>query len=389
MKRKAALLALSLCFIGMTSGCGGNGENAAYITTTAETELQTTETSTITETSPQITENTVTETEPQTAETTTVTETGTQTEADTAVSETVRELAETEKIPVEVLFTYKDIYLYSFWCDYLPQDKKPPTNGKILLIENDEQLAFAEDRYGLAVPEDLPKSDEWWYNKSVADAFQDMKSNYPLDKYSYAVCYDETHCGGYYLHADRLVKIFDELYFGMDGESYSPSEDEEYPAVEGGFCHMAALTKCTFGNSEFTNVIFPDKNDPKQDIDYGYSIVYDAGTEELYNEVGGDVIYISSREEYEDFLKKYEKYLYTDRLLPADTDFEKVTAAICFYVEEYKYPYINFNSITVSDGTVNIDYTQGTVNLSEKLTQPVTCMIYVTVPKRFLRKSAA
>lgn len=383
MKRKTALLALSLCFIGMTSGCGENGENAVTDTTT------TAETSTATETTPQTTETTVTETEPQTTEatlqtpeTTTVTEASTQTEADTTVSETVQELAETEEIPVEVLFTYKDIYLYSFWCDYLSQDKKPP-NGRVLLIENDEQLAFAEDRYGLDLPEDLPQSDEWWYNKSVADAFQDIKANYPLDEYSYAVCYDETHCGGYYLHADRLVKIFDELYFGMDGESYSPSGDEEYPAVMGGFCHMAALPKGTFDGSGFSNVIFPDKNDPKQDIDYDYRIVYDAGTEELYSEVGGDIIYISSREEYEDFLKKYEKYLYTDRLLPADTDFEKVTAAICFYVEEYKYPYINFNSITVSDGTVNIDYTHG-INDSEKLPQPVTCMIYVTVPKRFL-----
>lgn len=379
MKRKAALLALSLCFIGMTSGCGGNGENAAYITTTAETELQTTETSTITETSPQITE-----TEPQTAETTTVTETGTQTEADTAVSETVRELAETEKIPVEVLFTYKDIYLYSFWCDYLPQDKKPPTNGKILLIENDEQLAFAEDRYGLDLPEEFRNKYGWEYNVGVSDAFQDMKASYPPDEYSYAVCYDETHSGGYNLHADKLVKIGGELYFGMDEESYTPPMYEAQPAVMGGFCHMAALPKGTFDSSGFTNVIFPDKNDIEQDIDYDYRIVYDAGTEELYSEVGGDIIYISSREEYEDFLKKYEKYLYTDRLLPADTDFEKVTAAICFYVEEYKYPYINFNSITVSDGTVNIDYTQGTVNLSEKLTQPITCMVYVTVPKRFL-----
>lgn len=380
MKRKAVLLALSLCFLSMTSGCGETIENEVTDITT------TTETSTATETTPQTTETPeVTETEPQTTETTaaTVTEASTQTESDTAVSETVGELAETEEIPVEVLFTHKDIYLYSFFCDYLSQDKKPP-DGRILLIENDEQLAFAEDRYGLAVPEDLPQSDEWWYNKSVADAFQDIKANYPLDEYSYAVCYDETHCGGYYLHADRLVKIFDELYFGMDGESYSPSGDEEYPAVMGGFCHMAALPKGTFDGSGFSNVIFPDKNDPKQDIDYDYRIVYDAGTEELYSEVGGDIIYISSREEYEDFLKKYEKYLYTDRLLPADTDFEKVTAAICFYVEEYKYPYINFNSITVSDGTVNIDYTQGTVNLSEKLTQPITCMVYVTVPKRFL-----
>lgn len=382
MKRKAALLALSLCFIGMTSGCGGNNENAADITTAAET-------STATETTPQTTETTVTETEPQTAETTTqtpetttVTENTTQTEADTAVSETVGELAETEKIPVEVLFTDKDIYIYSFFCDYLSQDKKPP-DGRILLIENDEQLAFAEDRYGLAVPEDLPKSDEWWYNKSVADAFQDIKANYPLDEYSYAVCYDETHSGGYYLHADKLVKIGGELYFGMDEESHTPPMYEEQPAVEGGFCHMAALPKGTFDGSEFTNVIFPDSNDFEQDIDYRYGFVYDAGTAELYNEVGGDVIYIASAKGYEEFLNKYEKYLTTDKPLPVDIDFEKVTVAVCFYVEEYQYQYIHFNGVTVSGGKVNIDFTQGT-NGSEKLPQPVTRMIYVTVPKRFL-----
>lgn len=253
----------------------------------------------------------------------------------------------------------------------------------MLLIENDEQLAFAEDRYGLELPDEFRNKYGWEYNVGVSDAFQDMKANYPPDEYSYAVCYDETNCGGYYLHADRLVKIGGELYFGMDEESYTPPMYEAQPAVMGGFCHMAALPKGTFDGSEFTNVIFPDKNDLEQDIDYDYRIVCDAGTAELYNEVGGDVIYISSREEYEDFLKKYEKYLYTDRLLPSDTDFEKVTAAICFYVEEYKYPFITFNSITVCGGTVDIDYTQGT-NLSEKLPQPVTRMIYVTVPKRFL-----
>lgn len=185
MKRKTALLALSLCFIGMTSGCGENGENAVTDTTT------TAETSTATETTPQTTETTVTETEPQTAETTaiteatlqtpettTVTENTTQTESDTAVSETVGELAETEEIPVEVLFADKDIYLYSFWCDYLSQDKKPP-DGRILLIENDEQLAFAEDRYGLAIPEELRNRYGMENNVSVADAFQNMKAYYP------------------------------------------------------------------------------------------------------------------------------------------------------------------------------------------------------------------
>lgn len=54
----------------------------------------------------------------------------------------------------------------------------------MLLIENDEQLAFAEDRYGLELPDEFRNKYGWEYNVGVSDAFQDMKANYPPDEYA-------------------------------------------------------------------------------------------------------------------------------------------------------------------------------------------------------------
>lgn len=282
----------------------------------------------------------------------------------------------------EEIFTDKDIYINSFNSDYLSQDKKPP--DEMLFIETDEQLSFAEDRYGLAVPDDLPKSDEWRYNRKVADAFQTMKASYPISDYSYAVCYNELNCGGYYLHADRLVRKGTLLYFGMDENSYSPGEWDMVPQVMGGFCHMAAIPKNLFGNTVFENVIYPDRNDLMQDINYSFGVRFDIGTQKLYDAFGGDVILIDSQKEYDDFLEQAQKYV-TDGKLSLNTDFEKCSAAVCFFTNEYKYPSFFNNGVIVSDGKVAFDYVlKADPGNTEKNPKLRTCMVYAFIPKRFL-----
>ncbi|MGN1101615.1 MAG: hypothetical protein ACI4RG_05435, partial [Huintestinicola sp.] len=253
MKRKAVCLVLSLNFLLMAAGCD-HAENEAVPEVTSAPEAS----SAIIETTHD------TETISQTS---TVTENTTLTEANVSESRTENsETAEEISYPEEI-FTEEDIYIYSFECGYLSQDKKPPNT--ILFIETDEQLSYAEDRYGLAVPTDIP----WWYETCMADAFQEMKASYPLSDYSYAVCYDEVNCGGYYLHADKLIKEGDLLYFGMDDESYTPDEAEPHPQVEGGFCHMAAFPKELFKGDVFSNAVYPDKNDITQDINYSFELM--------------------------------------------------------------------------------------------------------------------
>ncbi|MCI7767266.1 MAG: hypothetical protein MSJ26_04700 [Oscillospiraceae bacterium] len=383
MKRKAVCAVLSFNFLLMAAGCDiAKNEPVPMETSAPEAS------SPITEKIPD------TETISQTI---TVTETTSVTEAppETAVSESEPENSETtieESIPEEI-FTEEDIFIYSFDCGYISQDNKPP-NG-ILVIETDEQLSFAEDRYGLAVPADLPKSDEWWYDKEIAEAFQEMKADYPLSKYSYAVCYDEVNCGGYYLHADKLIKKGDLLYFGMDNESYTPSYDELTPQVEGGFCHMAAFPKSLFEDMVFSNAVYPDKNELTQDINYLFRLEYDIADKSLFDAYGGDVFLIESQEEYEEFVKQTEQYLtgnirtekYTtgSERINLPMDFEKVTAAVCFFTNEYKHISFHNNGVIISEGKVSFDYNIEADSYDDtKKPKPMTCMIYAAIPKRFL-----
>lgn len=384
MKRRAVLLALYLGFMVIAAGCntaGGDITTSSDIAVYSNTSADFSENGTDSEVASFSETSSVTEvsekemTSETNAETTDIFETTASefiTEADTAPE---------DDVPEEI-FTDKDIYINSFNSDYLSQDKKPP--DEMLFIETDEQLSFAEDRYGLAVPDDLPKSDEWRYNRKVADAFQAMKASYPISDYSYAVCYDELNCGGYYLHADRLVRKGTLLYFGMDENSYSPGEWDMVPQAMGGFCHMAAIPKNLFGYTVFENVVYPDRNDLMQDINYSFGVRFDIGTQKLYDAFGGDVILIDSQNEYDDFLERAEKYV-TDGKLFFNTDFEKCSAAVCFFTNEYKYPSFYNNGIIVSDGKVTFDYVlKADPDNTEKKPKLRTCMVYAFIPKRFL-----
>ncbi|MGN0637954.1 MAG: hypothetical protein ACI4J0_06250 [Huintestinicola sp.] len=383
MKRKAVCLALSLNFLLMAAGCNyAENEAVSEDTSAPGTSSPITETSHDTETISQT--STVTES-------TSLTEASSEAdvaEIKTEISETAEEISDTVEVNSETaeeisypeeIYTENEIYIYSFECGYLSQDKKPP--NKILFIETDEQLSFAEDRYGLAVPTDMP----WWYDTGVADAFQEMKASYPLSDHSYAVCYDEVSCGGYYLHADKLIKKGELLYFGMDDKSYTPSYEEEYPDVESGFCHMAAFPKDLFKGDVFSNAVYPDKNELTQDINYSFRLMHNIGSSKLYDAFGDEVILIHSQEEYEDFLKQTEDHLTDNRQIKLPIDFEQVTAAVCFFTSEYKYFSVQNNGIIISEGNVSIDYDiDVNPNNDTKNPNPMTCMIYVTIPKRFL-----
>ncbi len=154
-----------------------------------------------------------------------------------------------------------EIYLFSYECGYFSWDQKP--GWLPLLIENNEQLEFAKECYGLDYPDDYNEEDYWYYDSSFIEYFREMESNYPLEEYSYLIQYNEVNSGGYYLHADRVIIDGNTICFGMDDKSHSPEDtgEEVFADVMGGFMHMAAIPKEYTEGTVFDNVVYPDKDD--------------------------------------------------------------------------------------------------------------------------------
>lgn len=178
-----------------------------------------------------------------------------------------------EEVAPQLVLT-DEIYLFSYECGYFSWDQKP---GRApLLIENNAQLEFAKERYGLDYPDDYNEEDYWFYDSSFIEYFREMESNYPLEEYSYLIQYAEVSSGGYYLHADRVIIDGNKIYFGMDDASRSPVEGEMVPDVMGGFMHMAAIPKEYTEDTVFDNVVYLDKDDLEQCLDFqilSYSIL--------------------------------------------------------------------------------------------------------------------
>lgn len=132
------------------------------------------------------------------------------------------------------------VYVNSFTCGYLSGERRPP-RWEIVLITNEEELAFAEKSYGLKQSEEDSEIDK---ANGIAEVFQDMKSKYSLDDYDYAVCYAEVPSGGHYLHADKIyIDDRKRLGFSLDNDSYFPKDGDTVTEEMGGFMHMAAIPK--------------------------------------------------------------------------------------------------------------------------------------------------
>ena len=148
------------------------------------------------------------------------------------------------------IYTAEDIYLLSFQCGYISQDEKP--DGSILIIENEEQLAIAEERYGLALSEG-----KRYYNTSIIDAFQKMKSMYSLDEYTYVVEYVQTSSGMLNYNVDKLVIDGDSLYFKLDDKAQKSNNYESVTQDMSGWCYLAALPKDILEGKTFTTATRP------------------------------------------------------------------------------------------------------------------------------------
>ena len=282
------------------------------------------------------------------------------------------------------VLTSDDIYINSFECGYISENEKPPYPNP-LVIENVEQMNFAEERYGLRVPDDLSEEESMWHNFTIAEAFQEMKNTYPFNEYSYVVQYDEISSGGYYLHAARLIIDGNKIYFKMDDESYSPGLEDVVTDVMGGFCHMAAIPKDMIAGITFTNVIYPDANELTQAADFEWYAAYDLAGADLYKVYGDKQYIIHTQEEYENFLGKSKNIAFYERkVLSIKCDFDKASIVAVFGTRDEPYQFCHMNEIKVENGEVNLDYEMVVENPGEK-TEAMTYMIYAIIPKGYLQ----
>lgn len=156
------------------------------------------------------------------------------------------------------LLTANDIYLLSYDCGYISGN-----HPELLIIEEQEQLDYALERYGLALPPDgLPENELWYYDDTaIAEPFNEMIAEYPISDYSYVIEYEEVSCGGYDLKVGALLVDEENLFFVHTADSRTPKEDSSQPAVMGGFCYMAAVPKGTLMNSHYEGWTYPDRDD--------------------------------------------------------------------------------------------------------------------------------
>ncbi|MGN0580114.1 MAG: hypothetical protein ACI4JE_04505 [Ruminococcus sp.] len=154
------------------------------------------------------------------------------------------------------LLTGSDIYLLSYDCGYISGN-----HPGALIIENEEQLDYVMERYGLALPPDGLTEDELWdYSTAISEPFNDMIAEYPVSDYSYVIEYEEVSCGGYYLKVGALLVDKDSLRFVRTADSKTPDGDEQ-PEVMGGFCYMAAIPKGVLMNEHYEGWTYPETTD--------------------------------------------------------------------------------------------------------------------------------
>ena len=280
-----------------------------------------------------------------------------------------------------IIYTSEDIYLKSFRCDYISQDEKPES---ILVIENADQLAFAETRYGLNYPEGKSEEDIWYYNTSIIDAFQEMKSMYPLDEYTYVVEYNETSSGMYYYNADKLVIDGDRLYFEMDDESKNGNNYDVVTCDMSGWCYLAAVPKYLFSDKIFISVIYPDSEDITQDILYSSQKILDIYNSSLYELYGNQPYVISSYEENEEFFAradalKIENDLF-QYLKTCNYNFEQVKVVYLFYERDNSGMTLQQNDISIENGEVIIDYEMIQNDVYHSLDETKTCVLRIILP---------
>lgn len=275
------------------------------------------------------------------------------------------------------LLTADDIYLLSYDCGYISGN-----HPDMMIIENQKQLDYALERYGLALPQEGLSEDElWYYDTAISEPFNEMASEYPISDYSYVIEYEEVGCGGYALKVGALLVDEDILRFVRTADSKTPDPESVQPDVMGGFCYMAAVPKGTLMNEHYDSWTYPDKNDMYQDIDFNYKVDYNlSDTTELY-QIYGDAGYIVRNDEEMQALVDMAKSVTNKSNEPAFTfhlnvDYNKAALLFRFFSSDNEKKPHSTGKVSIENDTVNMEYDSSDGNC--------TGLAYATIPLRFL-----
>ncbi len=276
------------------------------------------------------------------------------------------------------LLTADDIYLLSFNCGYLSGNRHPVR----MIVENQDQLNYAGERYGLVLSSEGLSEDELWsYHTGISGPFSEMAEKYPINDYSYVIEYDEVSTGGYDLRVGALLIDEDILHFVRTTDSKTPNPESMQPDVMGGFCYMAAVPKGTLMNAHYDNWTYPDKNDMYQDIDFSYRVNYNlSDTTELY-QIYGDVGYIVRNDEEMQALVDMAKSVTNKSNEPAFTfgltvDYNKAALLFRFFSSDKEWNPYSAGKVSIENDTVNMEFDASDGNR--------TGLAYATIPLRFL-----
>lgn len=275
------------------------------------------------------------------------------------------------------LLTADDIYLLSFNCGYISGN-----HPDMIIIKNQEQLDYAFERYGLALPPDeLPEDELWSYDTSISEPFNEMVKEYPISEYSYVIEYVEVSGFGYKLHAGALLIDEDTLHFVNSEDSNTSDYGAEQYDVMDGFCYMAAVPKGMLINEHYDGWIYPDKNDIYQDIDFSYVVDYNfSDTTELY-QIYGDAGYIIRNDEEMQTLLNMAKSVTNISNESAFTfylnvDYQKTAVLFRFFTSDNEKNPHSAGKVSIENNTVNMEFDSSNGSF--------TGLAYATIPLRFL-----
>lgn len=275
------------------------------------------------------------------------------------------------------LLTADDIYLLSYNCGYIAG-----THPELLIIEDQEQLDYALERYGLALPPDgLTMEELWFYDTSIAEPFNKMMAEYPIRDYSYVIEYDKVGSGGYDLKVGALLVDEEQLFFVHTSDSRTPEPGSLLTDVLGGFCYMAAIPKDTLMNRNYRYWTYPSRDDVYQDADFSFNVRFNlADTTELY-QVYGDMGYIVRSNEELQALVNMAQNVTNQSNQPVfsfkmNVDFEKNAILFKFFTCDGDFKSYLKNGVLIENDTIQMQYDITAGNH--------TGFAYAIIPVRFL-----
>lgn len=214
--------------------------------------------------------------------------------------------AEEPALPAEHTYSAEEMHLTHQRCGYL--DEYYPIS---LIIEDEEQLAFAVERYPLSFSEDWQQS-------------------YPLDKYNYIAKYVREDGDDRY-EAIGLEIVEQTLQINL--KNHNPGYEMQPDVVDGLF-FIGAVPKDLLQHGTYQGWVYPDRNDFTQMKGYQTGFKSCSSTDDSAVQIYGDAYYLlRTEDDLNALLRMAEPYPELEQFgtwLPRN-DFSETALLLHFY----------------------------------------------------------